>query len=87
MAGIKAGTDLDCGGCYRTGIKAAIESGLLTEAELDVSLARTLQARIEFGTLDPPGTHGARFSTAICTRRGVQLRLTPFAPLEVLPCA
>ena len=56
-AGIKAGTDLDCGGAYGDGLGPAISGGMLSEAELDVALGRSLTARVEMGTLDPPGTH------------------------------
>ena len=51
-AAIKAGTDVECGTSYRA-ITEAVERGLLTEEEVNVSLRRVLRARIELGTLDP----------------------------------
>ncbi len=59
----KAGMDLVCGD-YRhrwnseqDAIVAAVREGLLTESALDRSLRRLLEARIELGLLDPPGSN------------------------------
>ena len=51
-AAVKAGTDVECGTSYNA-LLEAMEKGLITEDEIDVSLRRVLKARIELGTLDP----------------------------------
>ena len=50
---VKAGCDLNCG-CTYEHLPAALEQGLLTEAELDVSVARLFEARIRLGMFDAP---------------------------------
>jgi len=50
---VKAGCDLDCGCTYEF-IPGAVEQGLLTEADLDVSLTRLFIARLLLGMFDPP---------------------------------
>ncbi len=52
-AAVKAGCDLNCG-CTYEHLPAALEQGLLTEAELDVSLTRLFSARLRLGMFDPP---------------------------------
>ena len=47
-----SGTDLECGNSYRA-LKEAMEKGLITEADIDVSLRRLIRARIELGMFDP----------------------------------
>jgi beta-glucosidase len=49
---VRSGTDLECGGSYRALLKA-VQDGLLTEDELDVSLRRLLKGRFELGMFDP----------------------------------
>lgn len=52
----KAGTDLDCsGGDYptSTGLIAAQDQGLISEADLDVALVRAFTARFQMGEFDP----------------------------------
>ena len=51
-AAVKAGCDVECGTSYAS-LKEAVEKGLITEAELDVSLRRLFTARIKLGMLDP----------------------------------
>ena len=46
------GTDLECGRSYNALIES-VERGLITEADLDVSLRRILKGRFELGLLDP----------------------------------
>jgi beta-glucosidase len=46
------GTDVECGGEYR-GLKTAVENGLITEAQLDVSLVRLFTIRMRLGLFDP----------------------------------
>ena len=53
-AGITNGCDLDCGGAYGKGIAGALNQTLLTEAQLDVALARTFTTRMRLGMFDPP---------------------------------
>jgi beta-glucosidase len=50
---IKGGTDLSCGGEYRSLVQA-VKDGLITEAEIDVSLKRLMTARFRLGMFDPP---------------------------------
>jgi beta-glucosidase len=50
---VKAGCDLNCG-CTYAHIPAAVEQGLLEEAELDRSLTRLFRARLRLGMFDPP---------------------------------
>ena len=49
---VKAGTDLECGSEYKN-IIAAVGRGLLTEAEIDVSVKRLFTARFKLGMFDP----------------------------------
>ena len=46
------GTDLECGRSYQALVEA-VERGLITEADLDVSLRRIISGRIKLGLLDP----------------------------------
>jgi len=50
---VKAGCDLNCGDTYPY-LLNAVKTGLITEAELDVSLKRLLEARFRLGMFDPP---------------------------------
>ena len=51
--GIKAGTDTNCGSTYLA-LGEAVKRGLVTEAEIDVSLKRLFRARFQLGLFDPP---------------------------------
>ncbi|MDM7995066.1 MAG: glycoside hydrolase family 3 C-terminal domain-containing protein [Acidobacteriota bacterium] len=51
--GIRRGCDLNCGSAYK-GLADAIQQGLLTEKELDVSVQRLFTARMRLGMFDPP---------------------------------
>lgn len=50
--GIKNGCDLNCGSIYTTHLEEAFEKDLLTEADLDIALARLLTARFRLGMFD-----------------------------------
>jgi len=50
---VKAGTDLTCGTEYRSLVEA-VKTGLITEPEIDRSLARLFVARFRLGMFDPP---------------------------------
>src|SRR3989442_440671 len=50
---VKAGTDLACGREYASLIQA-VRDGLISEAEIDVSLKRLMTARFRLGMFDPP---------------------------------
>jgi beta-glucosidase len=50
---VKAGTDLTCGTEY-TNLLPAVRQGLISEAEIDISLKRLLRARFRLGMFDPP---------------------------------
>ncbi|MFT3746484.1 MAG: glycoside hydrolase family 3 C-terminal domain-containing protein [Pyrinomonadaceae bacterium] len=51
--GIKGATDLSCGNEYKSLVKA-VRSGLISEAEVDVSLKNLMRARFQLGMFDPP---------------------------------
>lgn len=53
VAAVKAGTDLTCGTEYRTLVEE-VNSGRITEAEIDRSLERLFVARFRLGMFDPP---------------------------------
>ncbi len=50
---VKRGDDLNCGHTYAA-LTAAVKQGLISEAELDVSLTRLMTARMRLGMFDPP---------------------------------
>lgn len=50
---VRRGTDLECGQVYEN-LAEALQQGLVTEAELDVSLKRLFLARLRLGMLDDP---------------------------------
>ncbi|HJQ23561.1 MAG TPA: glycoside hydrolase family 3 C-terminal domain-containing protein [Blastocatellia bacterium] len=50
---VKRGTDLSCGQEY-TALVDAVKRGLISEAEIDVSLKRLMTARFRLGMFDPP---------------------------------
>jgi beta-glucosidase len=50
-AAVKAGADLDCGATYKA-LPDSVKQGLLTEANMDVSLERLMAARIRMGLID-----------------------------------
>jgi beta-glucosidase len=49
---LKAGTDLECGVDYKQ-LKEAVDSGLLTEADIDIAVKRVFTARFKLGMFDP----------------------------------
>ena len=49
---VRAGTDLECGGSYRS-LVGAVKKGLIKESELDISLQRLLTGRFKLGLFDP----------------------------------
>lgn len=50
---VKSGTDLDCGRVYPNLVQA-VREGLITEAQIDTSLARLFLARMKLGMFDAP---------------------------------
>ena len=46
------GTDLECGDMYRS-LGKAVEAGLITEEQIDISLKRLLRIRFRLGMFDP----------------------------------
>ncbi len=50
---IKAGCDLSCDHAYYDSLAEAIDRGLLTEADVDQALSRTLLSRFKLGLFDP----------------------------------
>ncbi len=53
VEGVRAGTDTSCGKEYASLVKA-VHDGLISEAEIDVSVKRLFAARFELGLFDPP---------------------------------
>src|SRR5450759_1858367 len=53
VAPVKAGTDLTCGGEYRS-LLDEVKAGTITEAEINRSAERLFVARIRLGLFDPP---------------------------------
>jgi len=51
---IKSGCDLSCGDEYSSSIVRAVETGLLTEEDVDKALKRLFKARFLLGMFDPP---------------------------------
>ena len=51
---VKSGTDLNCGRVYGRALKQAVEQGLITEDEIDISVKRLFRARFKLGMFDPP---------------------------------
>ncbi|WP_308743888.1 glycoside hydrolase family 3 C-terminal domain-containing protein [uncultured Bacteroides sp.] len=47
------GTDLECGDTYRS-LPAAVNAGLITEEQIDISLRNLLKIRFRLGMFDPP---------------------------------
>ncbi|MDR3251736.1 MAG: glycoside hydrolase family 3 C-terminal domain-containing protein [Tannerella sp.] len=52
IGGVRAGTDLECGGSYRSLIEG-VKNGSIKEEELDVSLRRLFRGRFQLGMFDP----------------------------------
>jgi len=50
---LKTGCDLNCGKTYEA-LKEAMDRGIITEKDLDVSLKRLFTARFKLGMFDPP---------------------------------
>lgn len=50
---VKSGTDLDCGRVYPNLVEA-VKQGLITEAEIDVSMKRLFLGRFKLGMFDSP---------------------------------
>lgn len=46
------GTDLECGDTYRS-LPAAVEAGLITEDQIDISLKKLMKIRFRLGLFDP----------------------------------
>ena len=49
---VLSGTDLECGTSYKS-LLQSLEKGLISEADIDASLARILRGRFELGMFDP----------------------------------
>lgn len=51
--GVKSGCDLNCGSEYKS-LLEAVQKGLITEEEVDISVKRLFRARFKLGMFDPP---------------------------------
>ena len=54
VAGIRTGTDTNCGSTYLA-LTSAVKKGMIKESEIDVSLKRLFTARFKLGLFDPDG--------------------------------
>src|SRR5690606_10705882 len=54
---VKSGVSLNCGSTYLEGLPAAVEQGLVSEAEIDTQLAMLLRTRFKLGLFDPKGSN------------------------------
>lgn len=52
---LKSGVNLNCGGVYAH-LLAAIDKGLITEADIDTALTTLWRTRMKLGLFDPPNT-------------------------------
>ena len=52
VAGIRTGTDTNCGSTYLA-LTSAVKKGMIKESEIDVSLKRLFTARFKLGLFDP----------------------------------
>ena len=50
---LSKGLDLDCGSMFSEYLPAAVEKGLITEAEIDIAITRLFTARFRLGMFDP----------------------------------
>jgi len=50
---VNSGCDIECGGAYAS-LVDAVKKGLITEATIDKSLKRLMEARLRLGMFDPP---------------------------------
>lgn len=53
VLGIRGGTDLSCGGEYKSLVNA-VKQGLIKESEVDTALKHLMKARFQLGMFDPP---------------------------------
>ena len=53
VAAVKAGTDLTCGGEYKS-LLDEVKAGTIAEAEINRAAERLFEARIRLGMFDPP---------------------------------
>ena len=54
---INAGTDLNCGNAYSSGLADAVASGAVSAGTLDAAVGRALLGRFELGEFDPVTTN------------------------------
>ena len=57
---LKRGVNVNCGKTFSTGLKDAIEQGLVFEADLDASLKRLFRTRFKLGMFDDPANNPYR---------------------------
>ena len=72
---LRAGTDLDCDG-WLLGVhtEAALEAGLIEEADIDRALRNSMRVRMRLANFDPPsGLAGITEAETVCTAYGRQL--------------
>lgn len=50
---LKSGCDLNCGDTYKKYLKSALDKGLVTESDIDLSVGRLMRARFLLGMFDP----------------------------------
>lgn len=61
------GTDLECGGNYRT-LPEAVKAGLISEEQVDISVKRLLKARFELGEMETVNPWALPYSMVDCPK-------------------
>jgi hypothetical protein len=64
---LRAGTDIDCGGFVSTYAPSALAQGLITQADIDARLRRSLRVRFRLSHFDPLGPLDRIPPSAICS--------------------
>ena len=72
-ATLKAGMDIDCGDFISKHGQAALDKGLLTEADMDRALQRLFRIRMKLGHFDPDGPLQQIKTDVICSPAAVEL--------------
>ncbi|HKK82154.1 MAG TPA: glycoside hydrolase family 3 C-terminal domain-containing protein, partial [Prolixibacteraceae bacterium] len=52
--GVRRGCDLNCGSVYQMWLRKAVETGLISEGEINQAVYRLMLARLKLGMFDPP---------------------------------
>ena len=70
---LHAGTDVDCGSFVPQNAQSALNSGDITESDIDTVLTRLFKVRIRLGHFDPPGALQTIGLDQICNPYAIEL--------------